>query len=439
MFFFFPVLAWAEPPVIKELWSPEERVLGTAPGAVLLIKGSGFSSETVMAAAPPYPLQLAGVKVLVDRTECPIMMVSPSAIQAQAPFGISSQKAGAAVELSVRNPDGEAALELSLGKTMPSLITEGRDGAGDAVVLDENLMPNRAPREGDVIILQAMGLGETEPSATAGLAASAREPFMAVKEKVEAWIGDKPVEVLWAGLSPRLSGIYQVKVRMPEGGGATVRLRTEGWREVRANLPQSTSPGPVTDVSGDIEALGVPSRPATWAPILLAAKLRVAMTIAEGAGPFDVLLENEAATVKVAVSPANGTFQVRSVVPTPAARNFDFSRAAFQTADFLAGGAPTPGNIIPASRVPPEYANALRTIPQPNAAGESNSVNWPFTSEWRIPAGGRLILDPDVTPGLAAAAWLPLPRDAPNNYRTVFTLKVAGQEVSRKEVTIPVR
>lgn len=429
----------AEPPVIDGVWSPVERVLAVAPGAIPLIKGRGFATDTFTAVAPPYPMQLGGVKVLIDGAECPILMVSPTAIQAQVPFGIVSRKEGSAVNLTVRNQEGEATKELTLGKTLPSLVTDGRDGNGVAVVLNENLMPHRAPRGGEVVVFQAMGLGETAPSATAGLGANAAEPFMVLKEGVEVWIGGRPAEILWAGLAPNLAGIYQVKVRMPEEGGDTVRLRTEGWREVRASLPQAEVLSPVTDISVEIEPLGVPSRPATWAPILLAARLRASMTVRAGAGPFEVLLENEVARITIAVDPAGESFSVRSVLPTAASRSYDFSSASFKTVDYLAGGGQTPGNVIPASRVPPEYAIALRGLPFPNAAGEAGSVNWPFHSSGRIAAGGRLVLDPDTTPGLASAAWLPLLKDAPATYRAVYVVKVAGEEISRKEVMIPVR
>jgi hypothetical protein len=151
------------------------------------------------------------------------------------------------------------------------------------------------------------------------------------------------------------------------------------------------------------------------------------------------VLESEAASIKIRVKPAEGVYEGVAAVPTVPSRNMDFSAANFQVFDFAAGF-PMPGNIVPASRTPPEYRMALSSLPMPNVASAQGSVNAAVQFSGAIPSAGRLVLNAAMVPvGLTTAAWLPLAKDAPKTYPTTLRLLVAGQEVARKDVAMPVR
>ena len=439
-----PALFWILPlgaqPVFERLLNFEQIPWpGVAPGGIIVLKGSGFAGESRVAPAPPWPKKLAGARVLVDGVECALLSVSPDTIYAQLPYGIVSTRSSYYVDFKVVNADGESRImTISLGSAAPMLLRKSHDGQGPAIVLNENLAPALDWKEGDVLVFEAVGLGETDPPATEGMAGRGAEPFQMPRNKVKAFFGEAEAEVLYAGLSPGLAGIYQVKVRVPPAAGQTFKVQVDGF-QATAELPRLTQ-DPVTDVSGEILGdFAVPARPWGFSVIPIGAKISVAMTVSPLGDPFEVVLEGEAARIQIQVKPREGVFEGTAVVPAIPTRFGDFSGTDLRVLDLLAGGNPIPGNIIPASRLDPQVMSAFNGLPAPNEPlpGAANGL---VRFSGRIPSDGRLILSSSTAPSITATAgWRAITDLSAKTYVARFRLLVNGQEVASKSVTISVQ
>ena len=426
-------------PVLRDLLNPAMANAGTAPGAVLVLKGSALAGDTRVAGVPPLPKELAGTRVLMDGIECPLLFVSADTIHAQLPFGIASERSSFNVSVKVRTPAGESAeFAIPMGLTQPVLVTESRDGQGQLTLLNESLQPVRSFKEGDVLLFYAMGLGETDPPATAGQAAPAGAPF-SVRLPVQVLVGDQPAEVLSAVLAPGQAGVYEVKVRMPGGGGTMLRLRTEdGAREHSAALPPADANPKVADIAAELEAIGVPSAPSGFTPVLAAARFSISLTVPPGANPFDITLDGTPARIAVSVQPAAMSFSGTAVVPTAATRAGDFSATTMRVTDFFANGIPMPGNVVPMMRWPPQYVQATSGMAQPNEPGPAGSGTGIIHFSGIIPADGRLVINPATAP-TTAGAWIEVQDKTAKGVAVTYRLSVDGQEVARKDAMIPVQ
>ncbi len=206
----------------------------SAPGTIVSLFGSGFSSAWETASTLPLPRKLAGgTRVTVGGVDAPLFYVSPSQINFQVPFEVSTAVATVTV---TRAGDGATqSLQLTLGKAHPGVFTFASDGMGAAAALHaEGGMPvsaaNPAAR-GEWVSLYATGLGAVTPAAQSGAAPDAGVPFTTLTPPVVT-VGNSRAEVSFAGLAPGFAGLYQVNFRIPAdvtpGAEAPLKLSISG-------------------------------------------------------------------------------------------------------------------------------------------------------------------------------------------------------------------
>lgn len=204
------------------------KIGGLAPGTLVSIFGSGFSTSTISAAAVPLPTALSGTSVLINGVLSPLFFVSPGQINAQIPYGL----APGTVSVAVRDASGAVANStLQIVPASPGVFTKTSDGKGEAIAAHSNYsLVNRAIGEyattGETIVVYCTGLGEVNGFSQAGNPAPA-SPLPSTRQTVEVSMNGRAARVVYAGLTPGSVGLYQVNVVVPGeiGGDVSVSIR----------------------------------------------------------------------------------------------------------------------------------------------------------------------------------------------------------------------
>ncbi len=143
-----------------------------APGAIISIFGEALAPSVLSATEVPLPDTLDGVSVEVvengQTRKAPLFYVSPSQINAQLPFEITSSE----VDVRVRNAQGVSTSQrIGLTPRNPKLFTEPRGGRIEPALvhLDYTKVTAENPAlAGEWLTLFLTGLGAVNPPAVTG-------------------------------------------------------------------------------------------------------------------------------------------------------------------------------------------------------------------------------------------------------------------------------
>jgi len=196
-------------------------------GDVLAIYGSQFISGAAQQAMLPLPTTLGGVQVLLNGTAIPVEYVSASQINVQIPY---DAQLGAGTLQVVSNSQNSNTISVNILAAAPAILGfsgtnyvvaqtaaggyEGYPAAGFA-----------AAHAGDTLVLYAVGLGQTSPAATAGMASPGAGMLASVTPTPLICFGDlnpiagtaNCVKPFFAGLTPGYFGLYQLNFTLPNG------------------------------------------------------------------------------------------------------------------------------------------------------------------------------------------------------------------------------
>ena len=414
---------------------------GTIPrGCLVSIFGSRLASSSATAGALPLPKKLAGTVVTVGdlELEAPLYYVSPNQINAQIPF----EALGNTLQLFVTTAEGKSApFVLAVAPASPGLFTLSGDGKGAVAAFDANFRPLEVAEAGKPMILYATGLGATDPPVLSGSPGAGTEPLNRVVDAPDVFIGESPARVDFAGLAPGLAGVYQLNVVPQQLATDRLYIRSQGRTSNMVSLKSLIAGKNVANASGTIQAIyptsDATAPPATYTPLLLAAKFTARMDILPTAGPFVIAAVSDAATTIITVDPASGTFEGNATLPTMPSRVGDFSGAEFQPLDFAtclgATCLPFPGGIIPASRISPIEVTALSQIPLPDTP-LAHSSTATLRARGSVRAGDTLVIDDRNNSSLAIfAGYLTIPVP-PRSGTTRLRLYIDGNLVASTDV-----
>ena len=208
--------------------------LSPSPGGLTTVYGINFAGTVTTADGFPLPDALNGTSVLLNGSKLPMVSISPWQISVQLPQGTPVESSHFAVTFADGNttPSEKAAIvtaapALFVGQVQRGSVSDFQAAAfhaGTATPVDDD----HPASAGEALEMYGTGFGATDPPVEAGQP-SPLHPVARAAAKVAVKIGDVEAEVLFAGLTPGLAGVYQLNVVLPQGlkpGRYAVSLRS---------------------------------------------------------------------------------------------------------------------------------------------------------------------------------------------------------------------
>ena len=185
-----------------------------SPGTILQLYGSNLAAQPVNASMVPLTTTLGQTSVTIGGIPAPLYYVSPTQINAQAPYEL------------VVGKQYQVVVHVNGALTAPGSIAIAAADPGIAALpngqiiaqhLDGSLVSESAPAvPGDYVVFYLAGLGATDVAVATGAAAPAGPlahpvlpPILTLNSAVQPY--------QFAGLTPGLAGLYQIDFLVPAG------------------------------------------------------------------------------------------------------------------------------------------------------------------------------------------------------------------------------
>ena len=201
-----------------------------APGDAVSVFGLQFAAAGTAAlnpGLPPLATTLGGAQVLVNGTPAPLYYVSPGQINFQVPYSLAP---GSVATVQVMNGAAAGNLRsMTIAANAPRvLVFEGSYGIavnqdGSFPLPSSISIPGYAThpaKPGDVLVLFAIGFGQTAPAQIEGQAT----PLAPLENAAATTVtfgtlfgGAVTVNAAFSGLTPTAVGLYQINVQVPQG------------------------------------------------------------------------------------------------------------------------------------------------------------------------------------------------------------------------------
>lgn len=232
------------PPIIRSgslfNGASQRNSLPVAPGTLVTIYGENLSEKRTVTSGAPLPVEVDGTEVLLGGRALPILFASENQINAQVSFDLAVNTAHQVVvrrrdQLSVPEPFTVAAAQ-------PGIFSANQLGDGQGIVVGESASlaaPDSPVTRGSAVVIYCAGLGRVSPSVHEGAAAPA-SPLAQTASPVTVEIGGKAAQVLFSGLTPGFTGLYQVNAIVPAdsltGDAVDVVLTVAGQTSNRVTI-----------------------------------------------------------------------------------------------------------------------------------------------------------------------------------------------------------
>jgi uncharacterized protein (TIGR03437 family) len=199
-------------PIVSSVTNSADGTANVAPGGRINIDGSNFSSLTELNEEVPASDSLGGVCVTIDDLTIPLLRVSPTRIEAQLPWNVTS---GGNLKVTTAGGAGNA-VQFDAPRAAPAIFF---DASGQPAIYhahDSTLVTASNPIvAGETLTILATGLGAVAPTIETGKPAPAA-PLSTVISQPTVKLGDEVAELVFAGLMPGSVGIYQINAKVPQ-------------------------------------------------------------------------------------------------------------------------------------------------------------------------------------------------------------------------------
>jgi uncharacterized protein (TIGR03437 family) len=215
----FTVLSWnysssVPSPQISSVVNAADQTKGVAPGGLIIVRGTNLSPVNIATKEVPLPVALGQSCLTVNGMPVPMLMVSPTQINAQLPF-----QAEGHVTMVLRTPGGVSDnFNVTVLPNAPSVFrqTVSDDYSVPTVVRAANnqvVTPANPIRDNDTLYIYLTGMGKTNPEIPAGQPSPQDAPVVLTDPTVD--IAGRALPVQFAGLVSGEIGVYQIKVTVP--------------------------------------------------------------------------------------------------------------------------------------------------------------------------------------------------------------------------------
>ncbi len=185
-----------------------------SPGQFVTLFGTGLAKSN-QTAAPPYPLSLNNVSVLINNKPAPIYYVSPLQLNVLVPFATT----GPTVTIVVQNGTANSnTVTVPVAATSPGVYALDQSGSGNGAILhaDYSLVNAAKPAiGGETVLIYLTGLGTVTPTVADGTAGNINTLYKSDADVV-VYVGGEQATVAFKGLAPGYPGLYQLNVTLPQ-------------------------------------------------------------------------------------------------------------------------------------------------------------------------------------------------------------------------------
>jgi len=198
-------------------------------GTIAAVFGEFLADQLAAAPGARLPTTLSGVRVLVNGRAAPLYFVSPGQINFQVPFEtlggdaiVQVERGGAVGNRVAVNIVPQAGRILVWPGLRHGIIVNADGSLPLPPGVQLGAFPTKAARPGDVLVIYAIGFGQTAPAVASG-AASPSGPLAQLSNVIVRFGATTlfdttiPVAAQFAGLSPGFVGLYQINVQVPRG------------------------------------------------------------------------------------------------------------------------------------------------------------------------------------------------------------------------------
>jgi uncharacterized protein (TIGR03437 family) len=210
-----------------------------SPGEFITLYGTGLAKSN-QTAAPPYPLSLNNVSVLINNKPAPLQFVSPGQLNVLVPYATT----GPTATIVVQNGSGNFnTVTVPVAATSPGIFTLDQSGSGGGAILhaDFSLVNAAKPAVGgETVLIYLTGLGTVTPSVADGTAGTGTALHTADADVV-VYVGGQQATVLFKGLAPGFPGLYQINVTLPQflkaSGNLPLAIQTPNAYHDQVDIP----------------------------------------------------------------------------------------------------------------------------------------------------------------------------------------------------------